>query len=202
MVKPNKFEEVILKAAKDAQEFHIEMTGGQYLWYSHESFLQNFVAMQISKNAGNCVYIDPTPKKIRDASANAIGRPPLDLNLKQRFDLVCWLKVEDRVKAIVEIKVSSGKEAVLKDVRKLTRYLGTKDGQGVAGYVLYYTDLARKEKWKGTDSKFIQNRFRVVDEEMKNIAKDNPRVGLRHGLTEYIVDQANEDPWGFALYRC
>ena len=202
MVKPNKFEGMILNAAMEAQEFHIEMTGGQYLWYSHESFLQNFIAIELSKVAGCCIYVDPSPKKIREASAFASKNPPARLNLKQRFDLVCWLKTEDRVKAIIEIKVSSEKAPVLEDVRKVSSYQRTRDGRGIAGYVLHYTDKARNEKWKGNDGGILQNRFQRVDDEMKRRARGKSGVGLRHGVNEYIMDEEDGDPWGFALYRC
>ena len=58
MTKPNKFEREILKAAVAAQKFHIKMTGGQYIWYSHESFLQNYIAIQLFKKTDHCVYIE------------------------------------------------------------------------------------------------------------------------------------------------
>ena len=119
MVQPNKFEEAILDAAFSAQKFHIEMTGGQYLWYSHESFLQNFIAVRLFKTTDHCVYIDPSPKKIRESSASASKKPPK--NLRRRFDLVFWLKSEDRVKAIVEIKATWGKKPVMDDVLKVSQ---------------------------------------------------------------------------------
>lgn len=84
-----------------AQEFHVKMTGGWYLWYTHESFLQNYMAIQLFNNKHNCVYVDASPKKIREYSATARKKQPM--NPQQRFDIVCWLKTEKRVKAIIEI---------------------------------------------------------------------------------------------------
>ena len=200
MVQPNDFEKAILDAAFAAQRFHLKMTGGQYLWYSHESYLQNFVAVRLFKKTSHYVYIDPSPKKIRESSASSSKKPPP--NLRQRFDLVFWLKSEDRVKAILEIKATWGKKPVMDDIRKVSTYLNTKDGQGVAGYVLYYTDHRRNERWKGKDSRFIGNRFRVVDEDIRRVRGCARTTGLRHSLFDYVCDQKNEDPWGFALYRC
>ena len=192
MAKPNDFEKALLDAAKAAQKFHIEMTEGAYLWYSHESFLQNFIAMNMFKNKkmGHCVYVDPSPKKIREWLDSPGKKGPK--NLRQRFDLVFWRKSKIEVKAIVEIKMNSGKELVKKDINKVSNYLKTKDGQNIqGGYVLYYTDKLRKDKWKGQDSKFIQDRFCKIKKEKK--------VELR---ATYIHDSKDTDPWGFALFRC
>lgn len=203
MVEPNEFEEAILDAAWNAQEFHIEMTGGQYLWYSHESFLQNFIAREMFNNTEHCVYVDPSPKKIRESTASASKKPPK--NLQQRFDLVFWLKSEDRVKAIVEIKRAWGKKPVMDDIYKLWEYRKTnKDGRTIRYYyVLYYTDHGRKEKWNRGDIKFIKRRFCKVDKEIKEEAgRDKQNVGLRHRPHDYICDPDKDDPWGFALFRC
>ena len=202
MVEPNEFEEAILDAAWNAQEFHIEMTGGQYLWYSHESFLQNFIAREMFNNTEHCVYVDPSPKKIRESTASASKKPPK--NLQQRFDLVFWLKTDDEVKAIVEIKRAWGKKPVMDDIYKLWEYRKTKDGRTIRYYyVLYYTDHSRKDRWKGDDSRFIRDRFCNVDKEIKEEAgRDKQNVGLRHRPDDYICDPDKDDPWGFALFRC
>ena len=205
-MKPNQFEKAILDTAVAAQEFHIEMTGGLYLPYSHESFLQNFIAIEMFENkkkAGHSVYVDASPKKIWEGAASAGKKPPK--NLLQRFDLVFWLKSEDRVKAIVEIKETWGKKPVMDDIDKVSEYLKTKDGQDIHGYVLYYTDHGRKDRWKGQDSKFIQARFCKVEKEIKEgIGQIRQRVGLRHRPDDYICDPKDKDwrPWGFALFRC
>ena len=89
--------------------------------------------------------------------------------------------------------MNSGKELVKKDINKVSNYLKTKDGQNIqgGGYVLYYTDKLRKDKRKGQDSKFIQDRFCKIKKEKK--------VELR---ATYIHDPKDTDPWGFALFRC
>ena len=89
---PNQFEKAILDAATSAQRFHIKMTSGDYLSYSHESYLQNYIAINIFRNKGFYIYIDPSPKKIREASDSISKRPPN--NISQRFDLVFWHKAK------------------------------------------------------------------------------------------------------------
>ncbi len=189
MAKPNNFEKAIMDAAKAAQKFHIEMTEGAYLSYSHESFLQNFIAIKMFNNTGHYVYVDPSPKKIREGLASPAKKGPK--NLRQRFDLVFWLKDGERVKAIVEIKATWEKNPVKDDIDKVSKYLKTKDGQDIHAYVLYYTDHGRKDKWKGDDSRFIRDRFCKIE----NVKK----VKLK---ATYIHDQKETDPWGFALFRC
>ena len=125
-MKPNKFEKAILDAAWNAQKFHIEMTGGEYLWYSHESFLQNFIAIKMFKNkkkAGHYVYVDASPKKIRESSDSASEEDEKDS--RQRFDLVFWFKSKNEVKAIVEIKRAWKKNSVMDDIYKLWEYRKT-----------------------------------------------------------------------------
>ena len=200
MTKPNKFEREILKAAVSAQKFHIKMTGGQYVWYSHESFLQNYIAIQLFKKTDHCVYIDPSPKKIRESSVSASRKPPKVIG--QRFDLVFWAKTGDKVKAILEIKETWERSPVLDDIRKISNYLKTQDGRDVQGYVLYYTDKRRNDRWKGNDAKFIEKRFRAVDEKMRTIVRNGGSIGLRHDASTYIFDGKDWDPWGFALFRC
>ena len=193
MVNPNKFEKAILDAAVAAWDFHYAMTGGAYLHYTHESFLQNYIAVQLFKKEGFYVYVDPSPKKIRNDSKPGViaKKPPKNLNLKQRFDLVIWLKTEDRVKAIIEVKRAWSKPPVLKDVKKISRYLKTKDGGGISGYVLYYTDAR--------DSKYIDRRFQSVNDEMTKLLKKEGKFGL---VGKYICKEKDWDPYGFALFRC
>ena len=186
---PNQFEKTILDAAFDAQEFHIEMTNGYYLWYSHESYLQNFIAIKAFENQGFFVYVDASPRKIREYSNSISKRPPR--NSAQRFDLVFWHKTKRRPKAIVEIKRTSNQNKVIKDVEKLRGYITKKDAGGATGYALHYTHDA-------TDAQVIINRFNRVDYTMRN------QLGL-HGLTHPVdsyIRKSGDPPWGFALFRC
>lgn len=193
MVNPNKFEKAILKAAVDAWKFHYEMTGGAYLHYTHESFLQNYIAVNMFSEKGFYVYVDPSPKKIRnDSRSDSISeKPPKNLNLQQRFDLVFWLKADDRVKAIIEVKRAWNKTPVMNDVNKVSDYLKTNDGKDVDGYVLYYTHAS--------DTKFIHRRFQAVDEEMKKSIGKEGKFGL---VGKYIFEEKDWAPYGFALFRC
>ena len=65
---PNQFEKALLDAAVSAQAFHKKMAWGSYLTYSHESYLQNYIAIKMNEKRGKRfrypVYIDATPKKI------------------------------------------------------------------------------------------------------------------------------------------
>ena len=183
---PNKFEKAILDAAISAQRFHIEMSG-YYLWYSHESYLQNYIAIEVFENQGFYIYVDASPRKIREGSDSISKRPPS--NVAQRFDLVFWHKTQNQLKAIIEIKRAWNQTPVIKDVKKLLGYITKKDAGGATGYVLYYTD---------GDAQVIINRFNRVNDTMRN--QLNLR-GLTHPVDSYIC-KSDDPPWGFALFRC
>lgn len=201
-MKPNKLEQSILRAARAAHNFHLKMTGGSYLSYSHESFLQNFIACHIYKHEGLWVYVDASPKKI---ISDAMGAK-IDTENSQpdtiRFDLVFWNKTKNRttnsysVKAILEIKECWDKAPVLQDIQKISNYLKEENNKDTKGYVLYYTD---KERSNRDNEKIMLDRFRRVKDEASDaklidiIPKSlyTPRTGL-----------GETDPWGFALYRC
>ena len=183
---PNRFEEAILNAAISAQRFHIEMSGF-YLWYSHESYLQNYIAIKVFENQRFETYVDASPRKIRESSDSISKRPPS--NDAQRFDLVFWRKARNQLKAIVEIKRAWNQTPVIKDVKKLSSYIAKKDAGGATGYVLYYTH---------GDTKLIINRFNRVSDTMRNQLNLH---GLTHPVDSYIC-KLGEPPWGFALFRC
>lgn len=194
---PNQFEKAILDAAVSAQRFHFKMTDGYYLWYTHESYLQNYIAIRMFKKTGFCVSVDASPKKIRQDSDSISKKPPS--NSAQRFDLVFWHKTKNQLKAIVEIKRTSNQNRIIKDVEKLRGYITKKDAGGAAGYVLHYThydtgDMGARDK----DAQVIADRFNRVNDTMRN------QLGLR-GLTHPVdsyIPKSGDPPWGFALFRC
>lgn len=212
------FEKAILDAACSAQKFHRKMTDGLYLGYSHESFLQNFIAREMFKNkkSPRYVFVDASPKKIREWYASAGEKDEKDA--RQRFDLVFWYTDKDEVEAIVEIKKAwwkspvMGEEAwkknpVMGDVNKLRKYRkNNKHGKKIRDYyVLYYTSQSGTDKRKGEGSKSIKDRFCEVDKKIKGgTRRDKQKVGLRHRPAEYICIPKDKDlyPWGFALFRC
>ena len=187
-----KFERAILDAAVSAQEFHMDMTGGQYLWESHESFLQNYIAFRFAKfdakgrfrRNGYCVYIDSSPKKIREGLHKAYsGRTPMK---GKRFDLVFWFKSKDEVKAILEIKRAWTKKPIECDIAKVTNFLRSAMASNVrAGYVLHYTDCR-------------SNRDNVITRNFEKLAGVSGCM-----LVDYCVEGSGEEHrWGFALYKC
>ena len=195
-IKPNNLEQIIIDAAKSAQRFHIKMTDGEYVSFSHESFLQNYLALQLFIKTRCRVNVDPSKRKIREGTGSR-GRKPLDM--QSRFDVVLWKISTEQLKAVIEIKQVRGSNPVLDDIRKVSDFLKTSSGRGASGYVLYYTDQSRMKKWNGKDARFIRKRFKVVEEKMHNIVEHDRRVGLR---AQYVCDKTELDPWGFALFRC
>lgn len=185
---PNKFETAILKAAVSAQKFHIEMTGVYNLRYSHESFLQNYIAIEMFKQKGFYVYVDASPKKIHEDADSVSRRQPKS---DKRFDLVFWQKTKNQVRAIIEIKRTWYQGPVIKDVGKLLDYIPKKDAGGAAGYVLYYTT--------NNDKQLIIDRFHTANDTMRNKLSLH---GLTHPVDSYIFQSGDDFRSGFALFRC
>ena len=122
-MQPDTFEQSLLNAAVSASKFHIKMTRGEYLWKSHESFLQNYIAIYLHSEMGNSLSIDYSAKNIsrRDASFKSQSNEKI-----QRFDLVCWEKEDwHKVKSIIEIKQWRGPKDVFKDAIKISEYFSS-----------------------------------------------------------------------------
>ena len=192
----NAIETAIMEAAKAAQEFHTAMTYGQYVSYSHESFLQNYIAMQLFETTEHCVYVDPSKRKIRDWVGK---RGPLPADVRNRFDVVVWHKTKDSVKAVIEVKQAWVTRIVLEDVHKVSKFLKTGSGTGAFGYVLYYTDKRKNEQLPEKDDKTIRGRFQRLHNRMQDCVRSTRKVGL---IAEYVDAEGVHDPWGIGLFRC
>ena len=175
---PNQFEKALLDAAVSAQEFHKEMAFGYYLDNSHESYLQNYIAIEMFKECSYPVYIDASPKRIFEDN---------ELPGNILFDLAFWWKGGEKPRALVEIKRTwADKNKVLDDVKKIINYRNEYDDL-VAGYVLWYS----YGKVQTIISKFNEMHGIICNE------PDFPGPGLIHS---HICESGNP-PWGFALYR-
>ena len=183
---PNQFEKALLDAAVSAQEFHKKMAWGSYLTYSHESYLQNYIAIKMHEKHGHPVYIDVTPKKIyeNDEMPNNI-----------RFDLAFWWKGGDKPRALVEIKRAWSMPPVIKDVNKIINYRD-EYGDQAPGYVLYLTGTIEKKEVQDA-VELIKRRFKKVNDTMR---AELDLCGLVHSVDSYIYESGNH-AWGFALYR-
>ncbi|MDE0093476.1 MAG: hypothetical protein OXO49_03120 [Gammaproteobacteria bacterium] len=197
MPQPNKFEYSILTTALNAQRFHIDMTGGWYVWYSHESFLQNFIARELASDYR--LNVDLSRKRLRNA-VRPRGRPPNPESLRQRFDLIVWSKTTAKVKAVIEIKIGWSKAPVLRDVIKVQDFRKTAHGRDAAGYVLYYTDKIRSKKGNEWDRNTLADRFVRIHDSMR--ANLRVQFGIRHEPSDFVSTHEFDDPWGFALFRC
>ena len=175
----NKFEKQLFSVAKSARIFQSKMTGLEYLRDIHESFYQNYIAIEMHKRDKLPVYVDATPVKL---SKNADIKVSYDEGDRQKsFDLVFWYKNkrQRRVKAILEIKTRAPPNKVLSDIKKVQKFIKSNDS--AEGYVLYYT---QREK------------LATVEERIFEVARAREVSKIKHYINR------SKPFWGVALYRC
>jgi len=99
----NQLEKAIIGGAEAAQSDYENMTGW---WLSHgpESFLMCAIANQVTKKGGFWVFVEASPKKIREERDDGPPRGRPSKSLGQRFDIVVWTKASSDVRAIIEVK--------------------------------------------------------------------------------------------------
>ena len=140
----NQLEKAILDGAKAAQSEYEDMTGW---WLSHgpESFLMCTIANKVTKKGGFWVFVDASPKKIREEREDGPprGRPPK--NLAQRFDIVVWAKASNDVRAIIEIKRAWSIANLRGDRRKIAEFM-EKNEHVKTGYLLAYTEAKGRQR--------------------------------------------------------
>ena len=175
----NKFDKHLFSVAKSARKFQVKMTGLENLRDIHESFYQNFIAIEIHKRAGLPVYVDATPAKLSKSSAIEVSYDEEDA--RKSFDLVFWHKSkrQRRVKAILEIKSRGSPIKVRPDIKKVQKFINCNDS--AAGYVLYYTQTKK---------------LATIKERIYKVA-EAPDVSM----VEHYIDRSGPI-WGIALYRC
>ena len=156
----------------------LKMAWGYYLDNSHESYLQNYIAIEMFREQCYPVYIDASPKRIFEDD---------EMPGNILFDLAFRFKGGDKPRALIEIKRTwADKNKVLADVRKIIEYRNQYDDQ-VTGYVLWYTH--------GRVHTII-NKFNKMHDIMCN-EPDFPG----HGLLDSHICESGDPAWGFALYR-
>ena len=198
-MQPDTFEQSLLNAAVSASRFHIKMTRGEYLWKSHESFLQNYIAIYLHSKMKYSLSIDYSPKNISRRDSRFKSQTD---EKNQRFDLVCWEKeVRYKVKAIIEIKKWRGPKDVFNDAIKISEYFLASGLKGL-GYVLFYQDFKRDSNRPELARVNIEKKFNKVHSYLRAEAPNSSHNRLVHGVGDYICDNNGQsDPWGVALYR-
>ncbi len=179
------------------------MTDREYLWKSHESFLQNYIAIYLFRKLNCYVNVDYSGKNIGKYDTGFDSQKEYS---RRRFDLVCWRegpgKRKRTVNSIIEIKTWRPPADVVKDVRKISEYLLSNNSRRCSGHVLYYQDFKRDKKQADATWKRIRSRFESVNSQLESEFSLSIQANLVHGVSDYIFGKKGEiDPWGIALYR-
>lgn len=139
----NNLEKAIIEGTQTAQREYENMTGW---WLSHgpESFIMCSVAGMIAKKANFYVFIEASPKRIREEREEQLrGRPPA--NHGQRFDIVVWKKSKNDIRAIIEVKRAWSIADLRGDRKKISKYLASNKFVNT-GYLLAYTEAKGKRR--------------------------------------------------------
>jgi len=200
-------ERKILDFACGAFNRYHDMTGGGWLSETHESFLQNFVAIEISDALDRYVGVDESPNRIINASeGERRGKPRNDGN--KRFDIVVWStnkkankkggKKSYQVMSLIEVKKShSGVaySALEKDAAKITDFAKNKVVNVKSGYLLVYIEWS-----KFGDNRRLKNQINKWVNKVKG--NKMPLVGSKQ-MDHHWYDEDNDKTWwcGFMLIR-
>jgi hypothetical protein len=202
----NDLEKAIIRSAKKAHGEYHRITGGYWLMHGPESFLQNFLAIDISRtqNLDTNIFPECTPTRLkREFDKKHIGRPPA-VNNQQRFDIVFWWKQRPHPRALLEIKLTNSRQPVVDDAEKLRSYKKEAARLQIRhGYLLVYSEARRNvninRQTAGADTLF--KRFTNWETELKQsnhpfILVDRPFVA-----EEETPLQGSQWSYGFGLYR-
>ena len=91
------------------------------MMHGPESFLQNFLAIELSKSKFLDTYIYPecSPKRLKVEFDKKCRGAPVKVSQKQRFDIVFWWRNKPNPRALMEIKLGNDVGQVLEDAKKL-----------------------------------------------------------------------------------
>lgn len=206
----NHLEKWIWLAAIKAQKIYGEMTGGWWLMHGPESFLQQIVALEVSRKKDIRVYTECSPKRLKkDHDCICKGRPP-KINDQQRFDLVFWWK-QNGPRAILEAKLALTLSEVVKDAEKLLAYKKEANRLGLSsGYLLIYTEARsnvnvqrkvagagtinkRFDDWEGSINELTRLPFSRVQSKVWTPKNSNDANQIwSYGFVLYRIDFANK----------
>ena len=132
-----------------AQEDYEYWSGGRWLWEAHEYLATVYIAREISKIRGSYYLTleDNVRATIRDAGHLRRGRPPKDLRLKGRFDIVVWW-AKGTPRAVIEVKSQpAGFSSVKDDVARICSTLkaDTDIRFGLMAYYISFDSGHRKQ---------------------------------------------------------
>ena len=177
MVKANKLEKLIFRAAKKSQKVYKDMTDRWWLWRGAESIIQ----MQVAFALVGTYFLDTesSPTKINDDKGlKRVGRPPKNKN--HRFDIIIWSKATDKIRAIIEIKRAYQIGALAPDAAKIRQYASATNSDSFAGYILFYS--------------VSKSRIKLTERIQKSAGSLNATI-----VGSYISDLREKDKWEWSM---
>jgi hypothetical protein len=188
----NRLEDALFKNTKKALGAYRKMTGVGRPYHVPESFVQMFLALNVSKSLGIRVLPEATKRKIEEVLGRpAKGRVPS--YFKARYDLAIFFN-SARLWAAVELKRANSLAPLQADKKKLRRFLSAATGKSARrGYLLAFTGAKPR-----TGERRVARSKESVRDRIKNWAS-----ALDASLVGSLVTFSREDDRtvGIALYR-
>ncbi len=191
MNKANKLEEALFKNTEKALAAYKKMTGIGRPYHVPESFVQNFVALNVANALGILVLPEATRKKILEIRKSK-ARGPIPANSKARYDLLAFFK-SGRPWAAIELKRANSIRQLVTDKKKLRRLLSGAAGKVARrGYLLAFTGAKPLKQQSGAKAQ------ESVKKRIKKWAKELDAF-LRDSYVGFLKD--DNRVVGIALYR-
>lgn len=189
----NSLESALFENTKKALTAYRNMTGIGRPFHVPESFVQNFVALNVAKALGILILPEATRKKILEINRRK-ARGPIPANSKARYDLFAYFK-SGRPWAAVEMKRANSLQRLDADKRKLKKFLSGAAGKRARrGYLLVFTGVKPSKIGKLWETKAMDS----VDDRINDWGSK---------LDAYLVDsyvrfsRDDKTAIGIALYR-
>ena len=179
------FQDIIdasFKGVAKAFRNYYKWSGGYWLSYAPESYMQVEIACALSKTCPFVTLEDNVRDILTDSSAEKRGYQPRG-NASGRVDIIVWWK-NKTPRVLIEVKKGWGNDIINSDAERL-RQLLNRGGSQQHGIIIVYTDAKKEET--------IHKRFKEIEIRSSTgiIDKLGPKKKIEDGEIWY---------WGAACF--
>ncbi len=160
----------ILEGAKDASEAYQNLSGGYWIDYAPESFLQGGIAMafdRLKRNGATFnLMLEMSPKRLYEEFGVKPDGRSVKMRENQRFDILI-LDKSCAPRFPIEIKKAQSIHSCTKDAKRISQWISDAKGKVKCGFIVAYTC----QKGKDSEGKQAQKRITEIFEGIKEQTK-------------------------------